>query len=152
MSFWNTLRIGASALSSQRLRLDIIANNIANAESTRTDAGGPYQRKDVVFTPQGVNNFLPTFLRTAHSKFSNAVSIGAAGVRVASITTDESPGPTVYDPKNPDANADGYVDYPNVNLAVEMTNMISATRSYEANLTVIDAAKRMAQKALEIGR
>lgn len=159
MSFWSTLRTGASALTAQQLRLDIISNNIANAETTRTEEGGPYQRKDVVFIPQGTNTFLPEFIRARHEQDGNTLlSAGNAtqdpetGVRVAAIVTDDTPGAVVYDPTHPDANEEGFVEYPNVNIAVEMTNMLSATRSYEANLTVIDSAKRMALKALEIGR
>ncbi|NUM49414.1 MAG: flagellar basal body rod protein FlgC [Anaerolineales bacterium] len=159
MSFWSTLRTGASALTAQQLRLDIISNNIANAETTRTEEGGPYQRKDVVFIPQGTNTFLPEFIRARHEQDGNTLlSAGnttqdpETGVRVAAIVTDDTPGAVVYDPTHPDANEEGFVEYPNVNIAVEMTNMLSATRSYEANLTVIEAAKRMALKALEIGR
>lgn len=151
MSFWNMLRIGASALNAQRTRLDVISNNIANAETTRTEAGGPYKRQDVVFATDQRPSFLPYFIEARRSGGANPVA-GQSGVRVASILTDDSPGAQVYDPSNPDADDQGYVTYPNVNLVVEMTNMLSATRSYEANLTVIDVAKRMAQKALEIGR
>lgn len=153
MSFWNTLKISVSGLNAQRLRLDLIANNIANAETTRTEEGGAYKRKDVVFTPQGNQQFLPALtlarrnLRLAGS--SNQVS---GGVRAAEIVTDDDPGTRVYDPSHPDADEEGYVTYPNVNIVVEMTNMLSATRSYEANLAVVDAAKSMALKALEIGR
>jgi flagellar basal-body rod protein FlgC len=155
MSFWNSLRIGASALSAQRLRLDVIANNIANAETTRTETGGPYKRQDVVFQPQGKSAFLPQFLSVlrGHNKQGSAApSLNAAGVKVASVITDQTPGAHIYDPIHPDADENGYVDYPNVNLVVEMTNMLSATRSYEASISVVEAAKRMAQKALEIGR
>lgn len=155
MSFWNSLRIASSALSAQRLRLDLISNNIANAETTRTADGGPYQRQDVVFSPQGGNAFLPRFLSVLRSFRGGGVSVppaDVAGVRVNTIMTDQSEGPRIYDPTHPDADEEGYVNYPNVNLVVEMTNMLSATRSYEAGLAVVDAAKRMAQKALEIGR
>jgi flagellar basal-body rod protein FlgC len=148
MSYLESLRIGASGLYAQRLRLDTISNNIANAETTRTEAGGPYRRQDVIFTPQGQSPFLPVFLQ-AKGSLNQTVN---GGVSVAQITDDAQPGPRVYDPTHPDADKDGYVTYPNVNLVVEMTNMISATRSYEANLSVIDAAKRMALKALDIGR
>jgi len=155
MSFWNVLRIGASALNAQRLRLDIISNNIANAETTRTETGGPYQRQDVLFTPQESRSsfseqFLPEFLRS--DRVQNPTQSVQGGVKVASILTDERSGPRVYDPTHPDADAEGFVTYPNVNLAVEMTNMLSATRSYEAGLTIVNAARRMALKALEIGR
>jgi flagellar basal-body rod protein FlgC len=155
MSFWNSLRIASSALSAQRLRLDIISNNVANAETTRTEAGGAYQRQDVVFTPQGANSNLPRFLNVLRSVRGGKTSIpptDAAGVRVASIETDTSEGPQIFDPSHPDADEQGYVSYPNVNILVEMTNMISATRSYEAGLSVVEAAKRMAQRALDIGR
>lgn len=151
MSFWDILRIGASALNAQRLRLDVIANNIANAETTRTAEGGPYKRKDVVFVPQGKPSFLPHFIQ-ARLKLGGEDASSLGGVQVAQMVTDERPGTRVYDPDHPDADEQGYVTYPNVNLVVEMTNMLSATRSYEAGLAVIDAAKRMALKALEIGR
>ena len=151
MSIWNIIRIGASALSAQRLRLDLISNNVANAETTHTAAGGPYQRQDVVFTPQDTNSFLPYFL-TAQRTQELDRSSGLGGVRTAAIVTDNTPGSRVYDPTHPDADSEGYVAYPNVNMVVEMTNMLSATRSYEANLNVIEAAKRMALRALEIGK
>jgi len=150
MGFWNVLRIGASGLTAQRLRLDLIANNIANAETTRTPEGGPYQRKDVVFMPEGRPPFLPAFLaaRSELGRFQGQVK----GVQVTQIVTDPTPGPRVYDPTHPDADEQGYVQYPNVNPVVEMTNMLSASRSYEANLAVIDTAKRMALRALDIGK
>ena len=151
MSIWNIMRIGASALSAQRLRLDLISNNIANAETTRTAEGGPYKRKDVIFTPQGTSPFEIQLSRLRGSEAESLAS-GMKGVQAASIVTDNEAGPRVYDPSHPDADEDGFVTYPNVNMVVEMTNMISATRSYEAGLTVIEAAKRMALKALEIGR
>ncbi|MBN1536747.1 MAG: flagellar basal body rod protein FlgC [Anaerolineales bacterium] len=151
MSFWNSLKIGASALTAQRLRLDVIANNVANAETTTTETGEPYQRKDVVFAEQNSNGFLTQLIKNLRGQ-STVASSSMAGVKVASIETDEAEGALVYDPTHPDANEEGYVEYPNVNLVVEMTNMISATRSYEANLATIEAAKKMATKALEIGR
>lgn len=151
MSYWNLLRIGASALSAQRLRLDVIANNIANAETTRTTSGEAYQRQDVVFSAQGANTFLPYYL-SARRDGDTQPTLGTAGVQVASIVTDQEAGPRVYDPSHPDADEEGYVAYPNVNLVVEMTNMLSATRSYEASLATMEAAKSMALKALEIGR
>jgi flagellar basal-body rod protein FlgC len=148
MSFWDSLRIGASGLLAQRLRLDVISNNIANAQTTRTAEGGPYKRKDVVFMAEGQNERLPQFLA---ERRGDTGAVGG-GVRVAEIITDDSEGARVYDPTHPDADENGYVTYPNVNPVIEMTNMLSATRSYEANLSVIDAAKRMALRALDIGR
>ena len=156
MGFWSTLRIGASGLAAQRLRLDIIANNIANAESTDSNAGGAYQRQDVVFKQEGQPVFLPFLAQASRALGKRTIGLDHAfkpgGVQVSKIVTDESEGPSIYDPSHPDADDDGFVDYPNVNLVFEMTNMLSATRSYEANLTMISAAKRMATKALEIGR
>ncbi|MFN8383466.1 MAG: flagellar basal body rod protein FlgC [Anaerolineales bacterium] len=148
MSFWNSLRIGLSGLTAQRLRLDLISNNIANAQTTRTAAGGAYQRQDVVFMPEQQNDFLPKLVAARRNQETSL----QGGVKVAQITTDTEAGPKVYDPTNPDADADGYVTYPNVDIVVEMTNMLSATRSYEANLASVEASKRMALKALEIGR
>ena len=148
MSFWNSLRIGLSGLTAQRLRLDLISNNIANAQTTRTEKGGPYQRQDVIFIPEEQNGFLPKLVAARRSQEGSL----QGGVRVAEIITDAETGPRVYDPNNPDADADGYVTYPNVDIVVEMTNMLSATRSYEANLASVEASKRMALKALEIGR
>jgi flagellar basal-body rod protein FlgC len=154
MSFWNTFRIGLSALNAQRLRLDVIANNVANADTTRTAAGGPYQRQDVVFMPEGNPNasaFTPAMAAANHGNLAGT-STDFGGVTVPKIITDTSPGTKVYDPTHPDADASGYVTYPNVNLVVEMTNMLSASRSYEANLSMMDTAKKMAQAAINIGR
>lgn len=148
MSFWESLRIGSSGLSAQRLRLDLISNNIANAQTTRTEKGGAYQRQDVVFAADAKRSFASQLISARRADVSNI----QGGVKVAQITTDTTPGSTVYDPTNPDADASGNVTYPNVDITVEMTNMLSATRSYEANLATIEAVKRMALKALEIGR
>jgi flagellar basal-body rod protein FlgC len=148
MSFWEALRIGSSGLTAQRLRLDLISNNIANAQTTRTENGGAYQRQDVVFMPEEENSFLPKLVAARRDPSNNV----QGGVRVAEITTDAQTGARVYDPTHPDADQDGYVTYPNVDIVVEMTNMLSATRSYEANLAAVEAVKRMALKALEIGR
>ena len=150
MSFWKTLRISTSALYAQRLRLDVISNNVDNAETTRTTAGGPYQRQDVVFTTQNNLPFIHNLLMANRDLDNDPANL--QGVKVSKIITDETEGPKVYDPTHPDADEEGYVTYPNVNLVVEMTNMLSATRSYEANLSVVDAARTMAQRALEIGR
>jgi flagellar basal-body rod protein FlgC len=146
MSFWEALKISASGLTAQRLRLDIISNNIANAQTTRTAEGGPYKRQDVVFTAEGQDSFRPAFL----AALDKNGSVKNGGVTVSEIFTDTSEGSKVYDPTHPDADEEGYVLYPNVDPVVEMTNMLSATRSYEANLSVIEAVKRMALKALDI--
>jgi len=133
MSLLNTMEISASGLTAQRLRLDIIANNLANAETTRTNNGTPYKRKVPIF-----REMLDQF--TGVSK----------GVEVIRIVEDNSPFRMVYDPSHPDANQEGYVLYPNVNPVIEMTDMISATRSYEANLALVNASKSMFLKSLEI--
>lgn len=152
MSFWDSLRIGASALTAQRLRLDVIANNVANAETTRTADGGPYKRQEVVFTTQGRDtSFLPALV-LARRRQAAADVLPIQGVQARQIIAQDEAGPRVYEPNHPDADADGYVTYPNVNIVTEMTNMLSATRSYEAGLAVVEAAKRMALRALEIGR
>lgn len=150
MSFWTSLRISSSALFAQRLRLDTISNNVANAETTKTETGEAYQRKDVVFTANNRVPFLANLMLTNRSIGEKALNL--QGVKVAEIKTDTTAGETVYEPTHPDADEEGYVTYPNVNLVVEMTNMLSATRSYEANLSMVDAAKAMANKAIEIGR
>jgi flagellar basal-body rod protein FlgC len=150
MSFWTSLKIGASGLYAQRLRLDTITNNVANAETTRTETGGAYQRKDVVFAAQNRVPFQTSLLLA--KKNLAAGDLNLKGVQVASVVTDTTEGSRVYDPTHEDADENGYVEYPNVNLVVEMTNMLSATRSYEANLAVIQAARDMAQRALQIGQ
>jgi flagellar basal-body rod protein FlgC len=149
MSFWDSLRISASALTAQRLRLDVISNNIANAETTRTAQGGPYKREDVVFTTQASNSLFPALVMARRDPAAQN-SLAAAGVQVQQIVTDSTPGPRVYDPTHPDADANGYVTYPNVNIVSEMTNMLSATRSYEAAMSALEASKRMALRALDI--
>jgi flagellar basal-body rod protein FlgC len=150
MSFWKTLQIGASGLYAQRLRLDTISNNVANAETTHTETGEPFQRKDVVFSAQNRMPFHANLMLA--KKNLGPADLNLKGVQVAKVVTDTTPGNRVYDPTHEDADAEGYVTYPNVNLVVEMTNMLSATRSYEANLAMIDAARTMAQRALQIGQ
>jgi flagellar basal-body rod protein FlgC len=151
MSFWNSLKISSSALSAQRLRMDVIANNVANVETTHTEeTGQAYQRKDVVFSTKNANLPFAQNLLMVNEKLNRA-NVVLDGVQVKEIVTDESEGTKVYDPTHIDADEDGYVTYPNVNIAVEMTNMISASRSYEANLAVIESTRRMAETALQIG-
>lgn len=152
MSFLSGLDISASGLTAQRLRMDTIANNMANAETTRGANGqGPYRRQVVVFEARSGQT---------GSKFSSVLrnqlaAQTGAGVRVKGIrevTDAESPLRRVYDPSHPDADEQGYVNYPNVNIVEEMINMISATRSYEANAKVIESTKGMAVTALRIGQ
>jgi flagellar basal-body rod protein FlgC len=138
--------VSASGLTAERLRLDIIAGNLANANTTRTPEGGPYRRRMPVFQESRSRGF---------GSFLEALSQSGAespGVQVAAIVTDDRPGKTRYEPGHPDADENGYVVMPNVDVVTEMVDMISATRGYEANVTAINASKQMAMRALEIGR
>ena len=147
MSLDRLFAVVGSALDSQRQRLNIIATNLANAESTRSPNGGPYIRRDVVFQTISPNT-------SFHSVFSGAFANSSepAGVRVSDVVNDSRPLRTVYQPNHPDANDEGYIQLPNVNPIEEMVNLISATRAYEANLTVMETGKTMALRALEMGR
>lgn len=142
----------ASGLTAERLRMDVIANNIANANTTRTESGGAYHRRYVVFKPrENKPSGFDEVLKKARGGSSSRLNVGE-GVRAVSIEEDTAQGPLVYDPGHPDANAQGYVEKPNVNVVAEMVDMITAHRAYEANTTAINAAKTMALKAMEIGR
>lgn len=133
MSFFNSFSVSSSGLTAQRLRLDVIAENLANVNTTRTENGGVYKKKEVTF--EEVLN-----------------GTGKGGVQVKEIYEDQSEGALVYNPSHPDANEQGYVEMPNVNTVEEMTNMISASRSYEANVTAFNTMKNMYAKALQIGQ
>jgi flagellar basal-body rod protein FlgC len=152
MSIFSSMRTSASGLTSQRLRMDVISNNIANAETTRTAEGGAFRRQEVVFAPKTVGQ--PTFFQLLRGdvKAGTVPGLQTEGIQTMGIVEDKAPTRKVFDPDHPDANPDGYVEYPNVNIVTEMTDMLSATRSYEANVTVFNAVKQMAQRALEIGR
>jgi len=144
MGMFGAIDAAASGMTAERLRMDVISNNLANVNSTRTAEGGPYRRQIVVFAPRaGGSTFGQVLARN--------LDVGA-GVRVVGITKDNTPLKMVFDPNHPDANADGYVAMPNVNVVAEMVDMMTATRAYEANVTAVNAAKGMAMKALEIGR
>jgi len=135
-SLFSTMNISSSGMSAQRIRMDIIASNIANAQTTRTPQGeGPYRRKEVVFA---------TLLEDMKK--------GERGVDMVGIFQDPSPFKMVYKPQHPDANAQGYVSMPNVNIVTEMIDIISATRAYEANVTAFKSTQNMILKAMEIGR
>lgn len=139
----------ASGMTAERLRMDVISNNIANANTTRTREGGAYHRRYVVFRPRGNKIDTASFEYFMHK--AEERNKPGNGVRAVQIRADDSTGPLVYDPGHPDANADGYVERPNVNIVAEMVDMITASRGYEANATAINAAKSMATKALDIG-
>ncbi len=152
MGLFSSINVASSGLTAQRLRLDVISDNIANADTTRTPEGGPFRRSRVVFRPRVQqpywrSPFLPKTL-------DNGVG---QGVRVVSVEKDQDAKPRlVYDPTHPDAiktgAQQGYVEMPNVNIVEEMVDMISASRSYEANVAVVNGAKSMFQGALNIGR
>ncbi|MDR3684394.1 MAG: flagellar basal body rod protein FlgC [Geothrix sp.] len=135
MSISQIFDIASTGMAAQRLRVQLIASNVANSETTRTKEGGPYRRRDAVFQTQDLG-------------FSGALA--NAGVRVASIQTSQEPFVTRYEPGHPDANADGVVNYPNINPVEEMVNLTEASRSYEANIAVVRSAKAMATSALGI--
>lgn len=146
MSIFNSLRISASGLTAERLRLDVIADNLANVNTTRTATGGPYRRKVAILEER------PTDFADLLGIRSPLATGRRGGVRVAAIAEDTSPPQRVYNPGHPDADADGYVLMPNVNVVTEMVEMITATRAYEANVTAMNAAKQMALRTLDIGR
>ncbi|MCX8044273.1 MAG: flagellar basal body rod protein FlgC [Desulfobacterota bacterium] len=141
MDFFTAFNISASALSAQRIRMNVVSSNLANAQSTETPEGGPYRRKDVVFSSIPTPGSFPSILKDKLNEVS-----------VVEIVDDQRPFKSVYDPYHPSADQNGYVYYPNINIIEEMVNLMSATRSYEANVSVIKATKSMALKALEIGR
>ena len=130
-------KVSASALEAQRVRMNTIASNMANAHTTRTVAGGPYVRKDVVFSEMPVN-----------SDFAEKLE----GVKVSAVVQDNKPPLTIYDPGHPDADEKGYVSMPDINVMEEMVNMMMAVRAYEANVRAFNMSKGMYQKALELGR
>ncbi len=142
LGVFSAMDVAASGLSAERVRMNTIASNLANARTTRTAAGGPYKRLDPVFEAVGLDQ----------SRGVIATQGGVSEVRVAGIKEDTRPGMMVYEPGHPDANAQGYVEYPNVNAVEEMVNMITASRAYEAGVTSIESVKQMGQSALGIGR
>lgn len=144
--FLTGMRISSSGMAAQRMRMNTIASNIANINTTQTPEGGPYRRKDVVFEAMpDAKNFGEIVSATdPQSNFQR--------VQVSDVVSDRKAPLMKYEPDNPDANEEGYVAYPNINLMEEMTNMIQASRSYEANVSAVQASKDMAMSALEIGR
>lgn len=149
MAFLNSMDISLSALTAQRLRLDVISENIANVQTTRTEGGGPYRRKTVVFQP--IDNGFRDALTGAMND-GTATAPVQGGVMVSQVAEDQTPFKIVYDPTNPDADAQGYVQMPNVDILKETVDAMSASRSYDANVTAFNTIKLMASKALEVGR
>lgn len=147
MAIFNSFNISASGMTAQRFRTDIIAQNVANVDTTRTEDGEVYRRKTVTFSEKSITPFEHVLAR------AQGGHVAASGVKVSSVYEDkETDMKKVYDPSHPDADDDGYVTYPNVNIVTEMTNMIDASRSYEANVTAFNASKSIALKGLEIGK
>lgn len=151
MGMFDSFNIASTGLTAQRLRMDLISNNIANATTTRTPEGGPYRRKRAIFSPVNIRPFYKSPI------IPNRIEHGIGkGVRVIKINEDKTPFRLVYDPSHPDAIKNGpkkgYVEMPNVNVIMEMTDLISASRSYEANVMIINNSKSMFAKALEIGK
>ena len=146
MSILSAFNVNASGMTAQRYRMDIISENVANANTTRTQDGTPYRRKVVTFEQKGATaKTFSSFLGQASNRYDGQ------GVRVRKVSEDTwTQMNMVYDPSHPDADENGYVTYPNVNIVTEMTNLIDASRSYEANATAFNASKSMAMKGLEI--
>lgn len=146
MSIFNAFDISGSGMSAQRFRMDVISQNVANVNTTRTEDGTPYRRKIVTFAEKDSQPFSSYLAKSAENYTGN-------GVKVTSVTEDnETDMIRTYDPSHPDADEDGYVTYPNVNIVTEMTNLIDASRSYEANATAFQASKSMASKGLQMGQ
>jgi len=145
MDLFTAMDVSSSALTAERTRMNLISSNLANANSTRTAEGGPYKRKDAVFAAQPVSQPFSAALNKAGKQRLSKVD-------VVQVVEDQNPPRLQYDPSHPEADAKGYVAMPNVNVVEEMADMIAATRSYEANVTTLQATKSMALKTLEISR
>ena len=146
MALFQSFNISASAMTAERFRTDIIAENIANVNTTSTESGGPYRRKVVTFGERNVTPFSQYYSASKNAAIGN-------GVKVTSVREDyDTDFVKEYDPATPDADENGYVSYPNVNTVTEMTNLIDSTRAYEANATAFEASKSMAQTGLSIGQ
>lgn len=146
MSLFQSFNINTSGMTAQRFRMDVILQNVANVTTTRTTDGTPYRRKVVTFTEKQLTPF-SSYLTNARQAYMGN------GVKVSKVSEDTSTDFVMkYDPSHPDADENGYVSYPNVNIITEMTNMIDASRSYEANITAFETSKAMALKGLELGK
>lgn len=146
MDIFSAMKITHSALSAERLRMDIVASNIANMNTTRSASGQPYRRQHAVFRAAEDSSKFESMLN------GGSPSMQFQGVEVAGIAQDNAPPKMVYDPESPEADGQGYVAYPNIDLIKEMVDMMSASRSYQANVTVFNSVKAMALKALDIGK
>ena len=145
MSLFSTLSVSASGMAAQRSRAELLVENLANAETTRTPEGGPYRRKDVVFAEDdSIGSF--------SSEFNSALASGTSGVMISETTVDNSEPERRYQPGHPDADKDGYVAFPKVNPAEDMVDLLGTSRSYEANVAAMSAVKDMIQKSLDLFR
>jgi flagellar basal-body rod protein FlgC len=142
--FFDSIDVSASALSAERLRMNTISSNLANAQTTRTPEGGPYRRKDPVFQA----NPIPEFSQV----LKGSMEVPMHKVQVVDVVSDPNPPKMVYNPSHPDANPDGMVAMPNINTMEEMVNLITASRTYEANVTAMNVSRNMMNRALDIGR
>lgn len=142
--FFNSIDISASALSAERLRMNVTSSNLANAQTTRTPEGGPYRRKDVIFQAEPVEEF--------QGMLRGQLDVPLHRVKVVDVISDTNAPQLVLNPEHADANPDGYVAMPNIKPMEEMVNMITASRTYEANVTALKATKAMMNQALDIGR
>ena len=143
MGVFSSMNVAATGMTAQQLRMDVISENIANASTTRTQKGGAYRRKTVVFSEQDTTSF-------DHILNGYLGYYKPNGVKVTQVVEDPSDLRLVYEPDNPDANEEGYFEYPNVDTVTEMTNLIDSSRAYEANVTAFNAAKSIASKGLEL--
>lgn len=145
MSLFSVLSVSASGMAAQRTRAELLVQNLANSETTRTPEGGPYRRRDVVFQSAPETSPFSAF-------FQNEMTDGVQGVEVAEVVVDQSPGEMRYQPGHPDADKDGYVAYPNVNPAEDMVDLLSAQRGYEGDVAAISAVKDMIQHSIDLMR
>lgn len=154
MSFLSTINIIGSGITAQHLRLDVISENVTNINTTRTEDGGPYRRKLVVFQAQNATRdaFRVAMSRARNGRVSNAGFENSGGVRVVEIAEDPSDFKLKYDPTDPDANEEGYVELPNVDLVKEITDAMAASQAYSADVTAFNVLKGVISSGLEIGR
>ena len=145
MSMFSTLEISGSALSAERQRAEVVAANMANAETTHTEAGGPFRRREVVFQSTGSSNFNMALANT-----SNSSTPPAGSVEISEVVDDPTPPVLRYEPGHPDANKDGYVAYPAINPVMEMVDLMSSVRAYQLNASAVSATKQMIQQTIDI--
>jgi flagellar basal-body rod protein FlgC len=161
VSYLSSFDISGYGLSAQRFRLNVISSNIANANTTRTDEGGPYRRRSVIFKAENFDKILNEKIQNSsgeiqyenpidETNFENNINPAIMSVRVDKVVRDDKPFTLKYEPDHPDANSDGYVAYPNINPVIEMADMIEATRAYQANVSAFQNAKMIAQSAIDL--